>query len=142
ELPHPPEVTRGKPHRPRLPAPDVLGQGQDGPLAPGAISELLTDVLADVPVKVDQLLVDGGHGTSPSRIDQAQHLIELDQVRWRRGHRSGKWRFLLRRPAHTGSSVWPKRKLLLGILPGSLGLAWLDGGSPDALMASRCPSLA
>jgi hypothetical protein len=68
ELHHSPGIAGGKAPGVGLPRPYVLGQGLDGPLAPAVSGDLAANVLADVPLQVDQLLIDGGHGGAPGGV--------------------------------------------------------------------------
>jgi hypothetical protein len=77
ELHHPPEISGREPPRVRLPLPDVIGELRDGPLSPAIGRDPSADVLADLPVEVDQCLVDGGDGPRPGGVDQPQDFVKF-----------------------------------------------------------------
>jgi hypothetical protein len=60
-----------------VPRPDVLGQCLDGSLSPAIGRDPSADVLADAPVKIDQLRVDGSEGPNPRCFDELKYGVEV-----------------------------------------------------------------
>jgi len=81
ELPHPPQVACREASSTRLTLLDVLGKGSDSTFTPALGCDLVTDVLADLPIEVDQDRVDGGEGPRPGGFDEAHYFLEV-RLRW------------------------------------------------------------
>ena len=112
ELPHPPEVANREPGPPRMSPLNVIGEGADRALAPARGGDLPADVLAELPVEVDQRRVGGGNRLGPCGLDEGQNFVELGLRRRCRAAFLDGGGFRGRLPghlAHAGSSDWASK---------------------------------
>ncbi len=86
ELTHSPEILRGVARHAGIAALEGLSQGRDGPPSPLLGGDFPVDVLADIPIEIDQRGVDGRYGPRPRGLDEPEHNVEIGlSSGWRRG---------------------------------------------------------
>jgi hypothetical protein len=86
ELPHPEQVRPGKAAKTGVAFGDVTGKRLDDTFAPGSRLQLVRNICAHLPVKIDEFAIGGGQCTPPCRLD---HRYDFGEVILSRVHRWG-----------------------------------------------------